>query len=64
MVIHDMRNPSSSIQFAAQELKKILFSHFDKIKVLKKLLSKSRYHIPERQEIQIEEVKEGDLSQS
>ena len=35
MVIHDMRNPSSSIIFAVGELQKILGSHFQKIKVLK-----------------------------
>lgn len=28
MVIHDMRNPSSSIIFAVKELQKILDSHF------------------------------------
>ena len=40
MVIHDMRNPSSSIIFAVKELQKILGSHFKKIKVLKKALER------------------------
>ena len=40
MVIHDMRNPSSSIEFAIHELQKKLGSHLENIKVLKKLLEK------------------------
>jgi hypothetical protein len=35
-----MRNPSSSIIFAVNELKKIIGSHFKKIKVLKKALKR------------------------
>jgi hypothetical protein len=38
MIIHDMRNPSSSIQFAVKELKNILKTHFEKLNVLKRIL--------------------------
>ena len=36
MVVHDMRNPTSSIEFGLQETLKILDTHFENYKNLKK----------------------------
>ena len=60
MVIHDMRNPSGAISFAAKELQQILGSHFKKLSVLKKALQKVQPFIQPEQPVEElkEEVKE------
>ena len=58
MVVHDMRNPTSSIEFGLSETLNILNGHFERYKSLKNAFQKYIDKDENNQNDQIEEKKE------